>query len=639
MKLTLKKIPLSTIIGLACLIGSPSAHAANQTWTNLSGGDWNTGANWTSAVPAAGDNATLNAAAPSYTVDYTSPMVAASFAALNISNASAGQTTALNVSSTGFNLTAQSTIGDRGLLNVNTGGVMALSSGNHLNAYGGNIVVNGGALTVTGANIHVGFSSAITSSVTVNSGSLTVGADINLFGLGSSNNALNINGGIVTMGTLKAGDRSIVSMTGGVMNVLSSGINIGNGGGLGGAQTMTVSGGTINNANLLRVGYTAGRTATVNMSAGTWNQGTTTGNVSIGNTNTQDAAVFNLSGGTFHNFGLLTIADTAYTGGAGTFEGTINQTGGVWQQDKAVTVGAVGSGKLAVSSGTFTAHNGSNTAIITVGSGSSIGNLTLSGSGNLIADGLVASNGANSVVNFNGGTLNTKATTISTGSMFTVGNGSTGASLILNGGSHSFANGVTLSNNATLGGTGTITLGSLVVSSGATLSPGNSPGTLTVGATTLEGGGNYNWQVLNATGAAGTGFDTISLTTGNALTLNNTSGNTFNINLWSLSSIGPDVNGNTSNFNNAVDQSWTLISTDQTIAGFSADKFTINTGAVNGTGGFSNTLAPFGSFSVALGDGNTDLMLVYTAVPEPSTCALAVIGLTLVTTFRRRRME
>jgi hypothetical protein len=194
--------------------------------------------------------------------------------------------------------------------------------------------------------------------------------------------------------------------------------------------------------------------------------------------------------------------------------------------------------------------------------------------------------------------------------------------------------GVTVNSGGTLGGSGTVNT-SVTVKSGATLSPGNSPGLLTQGATTLEGGGNYNWQLLNATGAAGTGFDSITLTSGNALTISATAGNEFKINLWTLSSIAPDVNGDALNFNDASNYSWTLISTNQAIVGFDSTDFIINTSAVNGTAGFDNAFT--GAFSLALADGGTDLVLLYTAVPEPSSWLLLTGGLTCALVMRRRR--
>lgn len=206
--------------------------------------------------------------------------------------------------------------------------------------------------------------------------------------------------------------------------------------------------------------------------------------------------------------------------------------------------------------------------------------------------------------------------------------------LLING-STAAGSAFTVNNTGTLGGSGTVN-GTVTVASGGTLSPGNSPGALTQGATTLDGGGNYNWQIVDATGLAGSGYDTINLTAGSTLTLNNTSGNTFKINLWSLSSIDPDVNGNATNFNSAGTYSWTLIDSDQTITNFAADKFTVNVSAANGTNGFTNALAG-GSFSVALSGDQTDLVLNFTPVPEPSTWLLLAGTGTFFMVMRRRR--
>lgn len=194
--------------------------------------------------------------------------------------------------------------------------------------------------------------------------------------------------------------------------------------------------------------------------------------------------------------------------------------------------------------------------------------------------------------------------------------------------------GVTVKNGGTLAGTGSINT-SVVVKSGGTLSPGNSPGTLTQGGTTLEGGGNYNWQVYDAAGTAGVGFDTIHLNDGTTLTITATSLDKFQINLWTLSAIGPDINGMALNFDSGSNYSWTLFSTNQSIVGFNAAAFAINVAAANGTAGFANSYT--GVFSMGLGDGGTDLVLLYTAIPEPSSWLLLMGGLTWVTVLRRRR--
>ena len=191
---------------------------------------------------------------------------------------------------------------------------------------------------------------------------------------------------------------------------------------------------------------------------------------------------------------------------------------------------------------------------------------------------------------------------------------------------------VTVQSGGTLGGIGTIS-GAVTVQSGGTLSPGNSPGNQTLGSLVLNDGGNYNWQILDATGVAGTGYDTYTLSGSLDLSALTT---TFNINLWSLESIGPDVNGNAANFNNGLDQSWTLVATGNAISSFNASRFAVNVGATNGTGGFTNGLGG-GTFSVGLSVDNTDLMLNYTAIPEPSTWALLAFSLTTAVVLRRRR--
>jgi autotransporter-associated beta strand protein len=182
--------------------------------------------------------------------------------------------------------------------------------------------------------------------------------------------------------------------------------------------------------------------------------------------------------------------------------------------------------------------------------------------------------------------------------------------LLVNGDQSGATGAVTVAAGASLGGTG-IVGGATTIQSGATLSPGASPGTLSfTQGLTLAAGGNYNWQILNATGTAGAtdGWDLLSV--GGVLDVASTSADPFKINLWSLSSTGPDVNGNALNFDASQGSTWKIASATGGITGFDTDKFQIITGATNGTGGFTNAFT--GTFSLAL-SGSTDLNLVYTA--------------------------
>ena len=169
---------------------------------------------------------------------------------------------------------------------------------------------------------------------------------------------------------------------------------------------------------------------------------------------------------------------------------------------------------------------------------------------------------------------------------------------------------VSLQGGTTLAGSGSIG-GSVTVGSFTTLAPGSSPGTLSIaGNVTLGSGGNYNWQIYDAGGTAGssTGWDLLSV--GGTLAITATTESRFNLNLWSLSGVGPDVNGPAINWNSTQSGSWRIASAAGGITGFSADKFTINTTAANGAAGFANALAG-GIFSLA--QVGNDLNLVFTA--------------------------
>ena len=163
----------------------------------------------------------------------------------------------------------------------------------------------------------------------------------------------------------------------------------------------------------------------------------------------------------------------------------------------------------------------------------------------------------------------------------------------------------------TLAGTGTVAASILGVGAGATLSPGASPGTLTLsGSVTFGSGGNYNWQMLSGTGAAGatSTWDLVNIV--GSLSIASTSADPFKINLWTLSGISPDVSGSATNFSPSSNYTWKIASATGGISGFAANKFLISTSATNGTGGFANAFGP-GTFSLA--QSGNDLNLVFTS--------------------------
>jgi len=138
-------------------------------------------------------------------------------------------------------------------------------------------------------------------------------------------------------------------------------------------------------------------------------------------------------------FGLLTV------GG-----GTILVSSNFVLGDEALSVG-----QALVADGNLSITNGTGTAQLTINSGV----FTLNG-GELAADHLALENAAGRFV-FNGGNLRSSGTTVSNGLPFVVGDGIKPATFHLNGGVHSFANGLVISSNATLSGCGVIN-GSIV---------------------------------------------------------------------------------------------------------------------------------------------------------------------------------
>jgi len=171
---------------------------------------------------------------------------------------------------------------------------------------------------------------------------------------------------------------------------------------------------------------------------------------------------------------------------------------------------------------------------------------------------------------------------------------------------------VAINAGGTLGGSGVIS-GATTIASGATLSPGNSPGNLTFGDDLILAG-TYKWELAGlSTADPGTNFDTITVTEGNV----DITGASINL---ALEGFAPT---NVSFWQ--TDQTWLILN---------------NTGAGTLAGAFASidnsAWAPLGAFTTS-STGN-DANLVWTAVPEPSTGMLLVAGLAVVAFLRRNRV-
>jgi T5SS/PEP-CTERM-associated repeat protein len=335
----------------------------------------------------------------------------------------------------------------------------------------------------------------------------------------------------------------------------------------------------------------------------------------------------------------------------------VTGAGSLWTNDDVLTIGNGGSGNsLTVAAGGTVAASSISIAVSNGSSGTlNIGRFGTNDTAGTITAPTIAFGAGTGAINFNQSNSATLSSVVSgNGAVNQRGAGTTilsasnsysgattvsGGKLLVSG--SIAASTVTVQNGGTLGGSGAV--GSTTIQSGGTISPGNSPGNLTVaGNLVWNGGGNYNWQVLGTTNtagfAAGATWDLLTVTGTLDLTALS-AGSKFNINLWSLASTGPDINGNIADFSATSSYEWLAV-TASNIAGFDAADFNVNFTATNGTDGFSNPIEPTGAFSVRQDGGN--LYVTYGVVPEPSTYALlavAVVGFGAHLLRRRKRSK
>ena len=278
----------------------------------------------------------------------------------------------------------------------------------------------------------------------------------------------------------------------------------------------------------------------------------------------------------------------------------------------------LGGGALTVSGTSASSFAGN----IATGTG---GVLTFGGASNTSMSGVVS--GAGSLVKTGNGTLTLSATNTYSGAT-TISNGT----VVVNG--RVSGTGVTVKSGGELAGSGTVR--SAVIESGGTISPGSSPGTMTLtNGLTWNAGGNYDWEIYNLAGPAGTGWDLINVQ-GGAFTFSGLSAGTpFNINIYSLDGTNPDSFGPLAGLSPLTTYSWKILQHNTAITGFNAANFALNSAF------FTNNVSS-GLFSLELGDGNTSIYLVYTtgqAVPEPGTWAAAALLAAAAGYVRLRRRK
>jgi len=484
------------------------------------------------------------------------------------------------------------------------------------------VISNGALLNGGGAVTHIGDAAAsVGNSVTV-TGNGSVWTNVNVVRVGgefgSKTNRLTIsNGGKVQVGTIELGTYGA-----GKANLLEI---------LNGGKLLTAEG------TLANVAGSSGHQVIVSGTASSW---TNIGNlgIRIGNDGTANSLIVTNGGKVFNSANSTGFSYLGFNATASNNFLRVTGAGSLFEDQFGLTVGNSGSSNALLIASGGTVRVAANTAaqyglIIGANSGSANnlvqidgGNLNATNnttgnqyvdvrrgtlrlnSGTIDTERLFATNGASSVVEFNGGTLVTRGTTVSNGSALVVGNGTSAATLRLKGGTHSFADGLTVSTGARLEGNGTVQGNASV---DGTLAPGESPGQVfIVGNLSLSSTATYEVQ-LNGT-TPGTLYDQTDVTGGVSL-----GNSTLSLSLG---------------FSPVTSNQFTIINNDLV----DAVSGTFN-GLPEGSSVFVGGINEF-KISYVGGTGN-DVVLTF-LVPEPnSACLLGIGGLVLLQRRRKRAAE
>jgi autotransporter-associated beta strand protein len=167
------------------------------------------------------------------------------------------------------------------------------------------------------------------------------------------------------------------------------------------------------------------------------------------------------------------------------------------------------------------------------------------------------------------------------------------------------------------------TVGDVVVETDGLLSPGEIIGTLTTGNVSFEEGSIFSVDITSVATGAGTGWDFLNID--GILAFNGTLENAVLIELFSTEPCG--CGGEVADFDPATSYSFIIASATEGITGF--DPATVLLDLFY----FENT---FNGTWELVQDGN-NLLITYTAVPEPATTAMLLGGAFLILTVWKRR--
>ncbi|MBI5397789.1 MAG: hypothetical protein HZA91_21020 [Verrucomicrobia bacterium] len=325
------------------------------------------------------------------------------------------------------------------------------------------------------------------------SGSLWKSSSLYVDAGGSGNQLIIADGGQVESGGSYIGysflsSNNLVLVTGSGSRWKSGSLDVGSQG-IGNQVIVTSGGQLISGSGLIGVqDYSSNNSVLVNDSGSVWSN---SGSLIVGVFGSGNQLVVSNGGravGTWDYVGWFSSSNLAL----------ITGTGSIWSNSDSLVVGDSGVGNqliiadggiiatpnvvvgvTATSTGNLVAVSGGNLYVTNTAANGTLeihgGTLAFNG-GTVSVNRFLATNFANSVVTFNGGTLNSGSSTVNNSSVFRVGDGTSAATLHLLGGAHSFANGLFINTNGWLTGTGAITG---IITNAGSIAPGDSPGIIT----------------------------------------------------------------------------------------------------------------------------------------------------------------
>jgi autotransporter-associated beta strand protein len=432
----------------------------------------------------------------------------------------------------------------------------------------GTAIVLGGASTA-GTLLYTGTAATLNRGFTLAAGGGTIKSTTGTLTLGTAGTSSGINTA-----------SSTVTFAGAANTIVSSAIS--------GSGNVTKT-----DAATLTLGNNNTFTGTLNVNAG---------KVSVATINATPTAAQPLGQGT----GAINV-------GAASTAGTLEYTGAAASTlNRGINV-AVGGGTLRATSGTITLGTAGATSGVAVASGGVatfdgpiIVNSAISGAGSIAKTNTSATLTLNNTQTYSG------TTTINGGTFAVNGtiSGSGGA--------------VDINSGAKLAGTGDVQR-TVNINTGGTISPAGNGSNSNVGAIATNDqnwnqGSTYVWEIKDANGAAGTGYDTINVT--GAINVNATNVSNATKVLIKLVSNGP-----LTGWNQALNWTWDIATGSTGVTGFSGDKFVLDVTDFVDDNSADSPLFQVDTFG-------TKIRVSY--VPEPTSITM-LGGASLALLARRRR--